>query len=127
MSVPNHLIFLIRKRNQTPFNSQNKIYTYEKNDMLRPHVDDVNFWNHWVVGLSMGSDIVMDFTNMSTKEEHPIFIPARSVYILTGDARYSYLHGIKSQKFNNHKRVSITFRSISDKFLSDSSRQQLID
>lgn len=92
------------------------VNTYEKGDFLIPYINEIEFWNEWVVGLSMGSDIFMDFTK-GTKEAHTIKIPASSVYILTKDARYTYKHGIKKQEFNNFKRVSVTFRTINKKEL----------
>lgn len=38
------------------------INTYEKGDSLIPHTDDVHLWNNWVIGMSIGSHIIMDFT-----------------------------------------------------------------
>lgn len=99
------------------------INIYEKGDFLRQHVDDVNFWNEWVVGFSMGSDIVMDFGKIGTSEIHKIKIPALSAYILTKDARYLYTHSIEPQKFNKIRRISVTFRTISKKYLSDETRK----
>lgn len=99
------------------------INTYEKDDALVSHVDDINFWDNWVVGLSLESDIVMDFMKITTRETHPIKIPALSVYILTGNARYSYEHSIKRQKYNNFRRISITFRTISAQYLPNSIRE----
>jgi len=101
------------------------INIYEKGDSLIPHVDDINFWDDFVLGLSLGSDIIIDFAKIDSNETHPIFIPAKSVYILTKDARYSYKHSIKVQEFNNIRRVSITFRTISDKFLSQNERNKI--
>jgi len=64
--------------------------------------------------------------NRTGEEIEEVWLPPKSVYILTGDARYKWTHGIEFKKFdifngekiNRKMRISITFRTIHEKFLS---------
>ena len=106
------------------------INRYEIGDGCRAHVDDINFWTDWVVGLSLGSGCTIVFSYSQRKI--PIYVPARSVYVLTGEARYNYTHEINQQTedlvgtkmIKRNKRTSITFREISEKFLSKDVRRK---
>jgi alkylated DNA repair dioxygenase AlkB len=94
---------------------------YEPGDGCKSHIDDLTFWNDWVVGVSFGSGCVMKLGCLD------IYVPQRSIYILTGDARYKLTHGIdfvKTDEFygdviERTKRISLTFRTIHNNFLDD--------
>lgn len=96
---------------------------YRESSELRPHVDDPHAWTHWVIGLSMGAKLEMDFVATDGGGEYKVALPAHSVYVLTGDARYKFTHGIKrGQVFDMPRRVSITFRRILNTILEDDVR-----
>jgi alkylated DNA repair dioxygenase AlkB len=120
------------------------VNTYAVGDGCIAHVDDLTFWTDWVIGLSLGSGCNIEFTpiverKVGTNDAASIavsnvpvvvHIPARSAYILTGDARYRFTHSIPfvaadtvdGHKIERTKRTSITFRNISQSMLPDSLR-----
>jgi len=102
---------------------------YDKtNNSLIDHFDDPVAWTHWIIGLSIGEEIEMDFKNTKNiNEKYKVKLPAYSVYVMLGDARYVYTHGFEKHEFNTlPKRVSITFRRINDKYLIDEVRKKAI-
>lgn len=71
-----------------------------------------------VASLSLGAPIVMDFTDPDGKK-HPHLLERRSLFVLSGEARYQWKHGIAARKFDNFlgnhierkRRISCTFRN----------------
>lgn len=96
------------------------INEYEPGQGIYPHVDQRNHFGKVVVSISLGSQCIMDFVNLETKEAHQALLLPRSICVLTGDARYKYTHGIarrKNDEINGVKvprgtRYSITFRTM---------------
>ena len=89
---------------------------------LKPHFDRKDYFKDLIVGISLGSGTVMNFQKLSEKKE--LYLPRRSLYWLSGDARYKWKHGIPPRKYDpingikipRTTRTSITFRYvISDK------------
>lgn len=76
----------------------------------------------------MGEEIYMDFKNSKNINEiYKVKLPAYSIYVMLGDARYIYTHGFKKHEFNTlPKRVSITFRRINDKYLIDEVKKKAL-
>lgn len=72
--------------------------------------------------VSLGSDIVIDFTLPSQKLHVPVYVPARSFWVITGEARSRWMHGIASrltdpiggERKRRERRVSVTFRTAKD-------------
>jgi alkylated DNA repair dioxygenase AlkB len=72
-----------------------------------------------VACVSLGSDIVMDFTNPENKVKTPIYVPARSFWKISGEARWKWLHGIAprltdvigGERRPRSRRISVTFRT----------------
>lgn len=106
---------------------------YEVGDGCKPHTDDLKFWNGWVLGVSFGSGCTMNLITNYGKTV-PIYLPARSVYLLTGPARYVHKHGITFDSVDNvygdiinrSKRISLTFRTINLDYLDMESRLESI-
>lgn len=104
------------------------INTYKIGDGCVAHVDDLNFWTGWVIGVSLGSNCIMELSKSGDIKE--IFLPRRSVYVLTDDAKTKWSHGIPFRNddtifgdiIKRDIRYSITFRDINEKFLSDEVR-----
>jgi alkylated DNA repair dioxygenase AlkB len=76
-----------------------------------------------VACVSLGSDIVMDFTQPEDKLRIPVLVPARSFWVISGEARSNWLHGI-ARRFRDEiagekrfraRRISITFRTLATK------------
>ena len=105
------------------------------------HIDTINCIGPYLCSLSLGSQCVMTLTKTktakskdiensasdnsedgsnSTADKKYIFLPRRSVLILTGESRYACTHGISYRKCDMHngilmhreRRVSLTFRQV---------------
>jgi alkylated DNA repair dioxygenase AlkB len=74
---------------------QMTINYYEPNEGLRPHTDNPTVIKEWIVGFSLLSSCVIDFTSNTdpNKSFHYLLHPG-SVMIQQGDARYNWQHGI---------------------------------
>lgn len=79
--------------------------------------------------MSFGSDVFFNFNK--DDEFYSINLPKNSVYIISGDARYLWKHGIsfgdynvdnKGNRTKRTKRISMTFRNISDEYLTNELR-----
>ena len=128
---------------------------YQPGDGVAPHADDQHFWTGWVLGLSLGTDVTMLFhppadanaccgrfsgpapgagagvavagCEAAAAAVAPVAVrlPARSLYVLTGDARWTYRHEIvrtgadwvAGQAVPRGYRASVTWRGISETWL----------
>jgi hypothetical protein len=93
-----------------------RVNNYSSGDILAPHIDTVRKWGEWIVCLSLESDVTMKFAlelltphkiKKSITMSHSILFRKRSMYILTGEARYKWTHEIEEIKSD---RISINFR-----------------
>ena len=99
------------------------INEYVDDQGIASHIDCEPCFGDTIISISLGGQCVMNFQReVTTKEQDkiPLLIPARTLIVMTEEARFNWYHGIpsrKSDKFNNevHKRqrrVSITFRKV---------------
>lgn len=115
---------------QTLFNKHNHKYKYDQLTInkylpgqgIPPHIDTHSVFEDTILSLSLGSACIMNFK----KEDQNInvFLPARSLLIMTGEARYAWTHGICSRHNDVIEtengtttkergiRVSFTFRKV---------------
>jgi alkylated DNA repair dioxygenase AlkB len=85
---------------------------------IGPHRDYADFGGI-VACVSLGSDIVVDFTHPDRGLRVPVHVPARSFWCISGEARWQWLHGIAPRLTDviggirrpRGRRVSITFRT----------------
>ncbi|HTG44821.1 MAG TPA: alpha-ketoglutarate-dependent dioxygenase AlkB, partial [Verrucomicrobiae bacterium] len=85
---------------------------------IAPHKDYAAFGPR-VACLSLGSDIVMDLLAPNSSRRVEAYVPARSLWVLSGKARTEWQHGIATRLSDNihgekqprARRVSITFRT----------------
>ena len=109
---------------------------YKPGDGCTGHVDDIHFWNDWVVGVSFGSGVMLQLRSTEGPFYGPsinVWIPPKSVYVLSGEARYKHTHGIefatsdivKGETIKRGIRTSVTFRTIHKKYLSDGLRREV--
>lgn len=91
---------------------------YTPGQGIAPHIDNPHQFGPYVLAVSLGSDITMRFGLAGVVED--VVVLRRSAYLMEGDARYRWTHGIdkrKSDKMHSGKRVprgtrvSLTFRS----------------
>jgi alkylated DNA repair dioxygenase AlkB len=85
------------------------------------HIDCEPCFNDTILSLSLVSSCVMQFTYKNNLDKIvPVLLEPRSLVVLKEDARYNWLHGIKSVKTDNYhgekvvrkRRVSLTFRKV---------------
>lgn len=88
---------------------------------ITPHTDKVHCFGDYVAAVNLGSGIVMNFTPRNKREEVvEVYVRPRSVYVMTGPARFDYLHSIQSREMDvvngrtirRKKRVSVTLRTV---------------
>lgn len=99
------------------------INKYIPGDGCTPHTDELLFWEDWVVGVNFNSGCQFNFTK--DNEKVSVYMPANSVYILTGEARYKWKHGIPfvmtDDVYGCHvdrkQRISMSFRNIDKKWM----------
>jgi alkylated DNA repair dioxygenase AlkB len=85
---------------------------------IGPHLDYAAF-GPTIACVSLGSDIVIDFTHPKRGQHVPVFVPARSFWVITGEARSAWTHGIatrlsdhiEGERRRRERRISITFRT----------------
>lgn len=97
------------------------INDYEPGQGIKPHFDRKDYFNNTIIGVSLGSDCLMEFTHVKEGNKVSVFIPRKSLYILEDEARYDWHHGIpgrKTDKLGNgnvltrKRRISITYRNV---------------
>lgn len=85
---------------------------------IGPH-RDYGAFGATIACVSLGSDIVLDLTNPKRELKVPVHVPPRSLWVITGEARTQWLHGIASrltdtisgERRKRTRRVSITYRT----------------
>ena len=107
---------------------------YEPGEGLARHTDDLRFWTSWVLGLSLNSGVTMTFSrpvttclSTSLRESVDVWLPRRSCYVLSDDARYLWTHEIAASPVDvvdgvavpRRHRTSLTLRSIAPCWMPD--------
>lgn len=109
---------------------------YPPGDGVSAHTDDPLTWTGWVLGLSLGSDTVMTFRDPRRPRgdggEPPggnlvadVLLPRRSLYVMTGEARWGLTHEIVRRQYDyvrgvaqfRDTRVSMTLRGINPEMM----------
>jgi alkylated DNA repair dioxygenase AlkB len=93
---------------------------YEPGQGISNHVDCEPCFDGNIASVSLGSACVMNFTSRATGEVMPVLLEPGSVVVLTGEARYDWMHAIPARKtdtfegrtFPRSRRVSLTFRKV---------------
>ena len=85
---------------QKRFPDQCTVNRYLPGHGIPPHVDNHNCCDDTILSLSLGSDVIMNFVDLDDPDHPtiPINLPARSLMIMTDQARYTYTHGIVPRK-----------------------------
>lgn len=79
---------------------------------VNPHVDRF-FWQEAIIGISLLSSCVMEFTPVKDgKEASSVVLVPGSLYRLQGQSRYEYYHSIPGDTVTA-RRISLTFRNLS--------------
>jgi alkylated DNA repair dioxygenase AlkB len=96
------------------------INEYEPGQGIANHVDCEPCFGDTIISISLGSDCIMDFINLRTKQKVEVMLESGSLVVLRGDARHNWTHGIAQRKTDNFKgvkterklRISMTFRKV---------------
>ena len=88
---------------------------------IAPHKDYAAF-GPTVACVSLGSHILLDLIQPESERRITLHVPARSLWVMTGEARSQWQHGIaprltdviEGQRRTRDRRVSITFRTAKD-------------
>lgn len=93
---------------------------YEPGQGIAAHVDCVPCFDDTVLSISLGSGCVMVMSKRGREEKVPLLLEPGALLVMTGEARYDWLHGIPARKTDRHdgrvltrgRRVSLTFRTV---------------
>lgn len=94
------------------------INEYLPSQGISAHIDCVPCFDDVIASLGLGSDCVMQLSNLEKK--HDVYLEKRSLIILEGEARYKWQHAIPTRKsdiiegikLERKRRVSVTFRKV---------------
>ena len=89
--------------NANYYKKQNKHY-------LSAHFDDRRLSGELLANISLRGDCEMEFHNPKTNIRKRVFLPRRSLQIVTKESRYDWTHAIPLECFHDDERVSLTFR-----------------
>jgi alkylated DNA repair dioxygenase AlkB len=82
---------------------------YTPGQGIAPHIDSPRQFGDWVLSVSVGSPATMVFSKGA--EKVPVVLDRRSAYLMTGEARWCWKHGIPGRKGDRTgTRISVTFR-----------------
>lgn len=87
---------------------------------ISAHIDCVPCFGATVASLSLGSACIMEFSNPKAAAKREVWLENRSLVVLSGAARYEWMHAIPARKSDTldgvkiarERRVSLTFRKI---------------
>jgi alkylated DNA repair dioxygenase AlkB len=93
---------------------------YKQSQGISAHIDCEPCFDGNIASVSLGSACVMNFTHRTSGGVVPVLLEPGSVVVLTGEARYGWMHGIPARKsdqfegrtFSRTRRVSLTFRKV---------------
>ena len=91
---------------------------YEPGQGIAAHIDTYNCFGPEILVISMGSPVTMNMQNRETGQRKAVLLPARSLLLLSGPARYEWSHAIPSRLkdkvdgviLERTRRISLTFR-----------------
>ena len=88
---------------------------------ISAHIDCEPCFKDTIVSMSLASSCVMFFTNkLDQTIKIPVLLEPRSIVVLTGQARYEWMHSITARRYDEWegiplkrgRRVSLTFRKV---------------
>ncbi|KAJ1415382.1 hypothetical protein B484DRAFT_454556 [Ochromonadaceae sp. CCMP2298] len=85
-------------------------YYRSQGHCLKPHFDDRTLSGPILMNLSLGGCARMTYSNPSSGAIAAVPLPRRCLQLVTGPARWSYMHEIKQEDVLEERRVSITWR-----------------
>lgn len=92
---------------------------YEPKQGISAHIDKISF-GPVIACFTLGSGTTMTFTTIRNKEKITIekYVESNSLYIMSDESRYSWMHEIKPRVADDGvrrgTRISVTFRSVNE-------------
>lgn len=95
-------------------------YTQERGSYIRPHYDDMWIWGDRLVTVNLLSATALRLTREFKIPPYEIVIkmPARSLVVIKGEARYDWHHSINRYDIKS-RRIAMTWREFSDEIIRD--------
>ena len=91
------------------------INEYKPGQGISPHINCENCFGPRNFTLSLGSQVIMEFTQDGNPTKEILLTP-RSLVMMYGEARYNWKHSIqailKDNGVDREKRLSLTFRNV---------------
>lgn len=129
--IPEFMYFLVKRLHrilptlETPLTDNMKnfipnecnvnLYEKSKKDYLVPHFDDRYLSGEVLMNISLAGYSKMTFVDTKNNYiEYDVSLPRRCLQLVTGLARYTFLHSIKAENIIDERRISITFRKAGD-------------
>lgn len=105
-----------------PHINQMTINEYRPGEGIGSHIDTPSAFGDGLMSLSLNSGIVMEFRDARSDQTKLVYLPARSLLVMTGPARYDWEHHIVTRRTDTHQgvvmprglRVSLTLRTALD-------------
>lgn len=96
------------------------INEYQPGQGIEAHIDCVPCFEETIASISLGSPALMDFMHSKTNQKISVLLEPRGLFVINGDARYIWKHGIAGRKtdkingqvFSRSRRISMTFRNV---------------
>ena len=104
-------------QNFQPVELCNLDYNPERGASIDPHIDDTWLWGEHLVTVNLLADTFLLLTNSEHLYKVKIPMPRYSLVILEGDARHTWMHGIKREDVKS-RRIAVTLRELSEEFLT---------
>lgn len=95
-------------------------YTRERGSYIRPHYDDKWIWGDRLVTVNLLSETALRLTREFNIPPYEILIrmPARSLIVIQGEARYNWHHSISRYDIKS-RRIAMTWREFSEEVMQD--------
>ena len=137
---PSYAEFLIRRlpsdshlKEFTAVELCNLEYTPERGSAIDPHIDDVWLWGEQLVTVNLLDTTVLTLSRSRDEgvasrlvEEIQIPLVRRSLLVLSGEARYKWLHAIKRHDIQG-RRIAMTIRNLSAEILGDDASRNIVN
>ncbi len=92
---------------ETSLGRQVILNLYRPGEGISPHIDLPARYGDGIIGVCLGSECVMDLEREldGTTRRHAVYLPERTVYCLSGEARWEWRHGIPSRLYDRVESV----------------------
>jgi alkylated DNA repair dioxygenase AlkB len=82
---------------EQPLARQAILNLYPPGQGITPHIDLPNRYADGIIGISLTGGCTMVFQSSNTEARYDVYLPERSVYVMTGEARWEWKHGIEGR------------------------------